>query len=131
MCVFYFTNRCLREHFKKLLKTKTTFFLFIFRCMTYFKHRILSSIMSLSNYLLRLITDMRDILTKLDEERDLMRIEIYKPPDFNNYFERYIDEIVSAHIRRLFLTRHFSFAEFLVAFFHHIRRVLYQFFRFQ
>ena len=117
MCVFYFTNRCLREHFKKLLKTKTTFFLFIFRCMTYFKHRILSSIMSLSNYLLRLITDMRDILTKLDEERDLMRIEIYKPPDFNNYFERYIDEIVSAHIRRLFLTRHFPFAEFLVAFF--------------
>ena len=87
--------------------------------------------MSLSNYLLRLITDMRDILTKLDVERDLMRIEIYKPPDFNTYFERYIDEIVSAHTRRLFLTQHFPFAEFLVAFFHHIRRVLYQFFRFQ
>ena len=73
--------------------------------------------------------NMRDILTKLDVERDLTRIEIYKSPDFDTYFERYIDEIVSAH--RLFLTRHFPFAEFLVAFFHHIRRILYQFFRFQ
>ena len=85
----------------------------------------------MSNYLLHLITDMRDILTRLDVEHDLIRIEIYKPPDFNTYFERYIDEIVPAHIRRLFLTQHFPFAEFLVAFFHHIRRVLYQFFRFQ
>ena len=85
----------------------------------------------MSNYLLHLITDMRDILTRLDVEHDLIRIEIYKPPDFNTYFERYIDEVVPAHIRRLFLTQHFPFAEFLVAFFHHIRRVLYQFFRFQ
>ena len=71
----------------------------------------------MSNYLLRLITDMRNILTRLDVEHDLIRIEIYKPPDFNTYFERYIDEIVPAHIRRLFLTQHFPFAEFLVAFF--------------
>ena len=37
----------------------------------------------MSNYLLRLITDMRNILTRLDVEHDLIRIEIYKPPDFN------------------------------------------------
>ena len=37
----------------------------------------------MSNYLLHLITDMRDILTRLDVEHDLIRIEIYKPPDFN------------------------------------------------
>ena len=43
----------------------------------------------MSNYLLRLITDMRNILTRLDVEHDLIRIEIYKPPDFNTYFERY------------------------------------------
>ena len=43
MCVFYFTNRCLREHFKKkkLKKSKTTFFLFIFRCMTYLSLNII------------------------------------------------------------------------------------------
>ena len=85
----------------------------------------------MSNYLLRLITDIRDICIRLDVEHDLIRIEIYKPPDFNTYFERYTDEIVSAHIRRLFLIRYFPFAEFLVAFFQRIRRVLYQFFRFQ
>ena len=85
----------------------------------------------MSNYLLHLITDMRDILTRLDVENDLIRIKIYKPPDFTTHFERYIDEIVPAHIHRLFLTRHFPFAELLSLFFYHIRRVLYQFFRFQ
>ena len=45
----------------------------------------------MSNYLLRLITDIRDIRIRLDVEHDLIRIEIYKPPDFNMYFERYID----------------------------------------
>ena len=85
----------------------------------------------MSNYLLRLFTDIRDIRIRLDVEHDLIRIEIYKPPDFNTYFERYKDEIVSALLSRLFLIRYFPFAEFLVAFFQHIRRVLYQFFRFQ
>ena len=37
----------------------------------------------MSNYLLRLITDIRDIRIRLDVEHDLIRIEIYKPPDFN------------------------------------------------
>ena len=76
----------------------------------------------MSNYLLHLITDMQDILTRMDVEHDLIRIEIYKPPDFTTHFERYIDEIVPAHIHRLLA---------FVAFFHHIRRVLYQFFGFQ
>ena len=71
----------------------------------------------MSNYLLHLITDMRDILTRLDVEHDLIRIEIYKPPDFTTHFERYIDEIVPAHIHRLFLTRHFPFSELLSLFF--------------
>ena len=31
----------------------------------------------MSNYLLHLITDMRDILTRLDVEHDLIWIEIY------------------------------------------------------
>ena len=71
----------------------------------------------MSNYLLHLITDMRDILTRLDVENDLIRIKIYKPPDFTTHFERYIDEIIPAHIHRLFLTRHFPFAELLSLFF--------------
>ena len=71
----------------------------------------------MSNYLLRLITDIRDIRIRLDVEHDLIRIEIYKPPDFTTHFEHYIDEIVPAHIHRLFLTRHFPFAELLSLFF--------------
>ena len=65
----------------------------------------------MSNYLLHLITDMRDILTRLDVEHDLIRIEIYKPPDFTTYFERYIDEIVPAHIHI------YTFAELFSLFF--------------
>ena len=44
---FLFYKSLFAWTFQKNLKTKTTFFLFIFRCMTYLKHRILSSIMSL------------------------------------------------------------------------------------
>ena len=43
---------------------------------SYFDHEFMS------NYLLRLITDMRDILTRLGVEHDLIRIEIYKPRSF-------------------------------------------------
>ena len=85
----------------------------------------------MKSYLLQLIGDMKDVLTRLDSEHDLIRIEIYKHPRFNYWFHLYIDEVVTAPIRRLYLSRHFPFAEFLVSFFRPIRRVLHQFFRIQ
>ena len=60
---------------------------------------------------------MKDVLTILDSEHDRIRIEIYKHPRFNYWFHLYIDEVVTAPIRRLFLTCHFPFAEILVSFF--------------
>ena len=74
---------------------------------------------------------MKDILTILDSEHDRIRIEIYKHPRFNYWFHLYIDEVVTAPIRCLFLSWHFPLAEFLVSFFRPIQRVLYQFFRIQ
>ena len=85
----------------------------------------------MKSYLLQLIGDMKDVLTRLDSEHDLIRIEIYKHPRFNYWFHLYIDEVVTAPIRRLFLTCHFPFAEILVSFFRPIQRVPYQFFRIQ
>ena len=71
----------------------------------------------MTSYLLQLIGDMKDVLTRLDSEHDLIRIEIYKHPRFNYWFHLYIDEVVTAPIRCLFLSCHFPFAEFLVCFF--------------
>ena len=85
----------------------------------------------MTSYLLQLIGDMKDVLTRLDSEHDLIRIEIYKHPRFNYWFHLYIHEVVTAPIRRLFLTCHFPFAEILVSFFRPIQRVPYQFFRIQ
>ena len=39
----------------------------------------------------------------------------------NYWFHLYIDEVVTAPIRRLYLSRHFPFAEFLASFFRPIR----------
>ena len=80
----------------------------------------------MTSYLLQLIGDMKDVLTRLDSEHDLIRIEIYKHPRFNYWFHLYIDEVVTSPIQRLFLTCHFPFAEILVSFFRP-----YQFFRIQ
>ena len=85
----------------------------------------------MTSYLLQLIGYMKDVLTRLDSEHERIYIEIYKHPRFNYWFHLYIDEVVTAPIRRLFLSCHFPFAEFLVSFFRPIQRVLYQFFRIQ
>ena len=66
---------------------------------------------------------MKDVITILDSEHDRIHIEIYKHPRFNNLFHLYIDEVVTAPIRCLFLFCHFPFAEILVSFFHLIQRV--------
>ena len=84
-----------------------------------------------TSYLLQLIADMKDVLTRLDSGHDHIRIEIYKHQRFKYWFHLYINEVVTAPMRCLFLICHFPFAEFLVSLFRPIQRELYQFYRIQ
>ena len=81
-----------------------------------------------TSYLLQLIGDMKDVLIRLDSGHDHIRIEIYKHQRFKYWFHLYINEVVTAPMRRLFLICHFPLAEFLVSLFRPIQRELYQFF---
>lgn len=84
-----------------------------------------------TSYLLQLISDMKDVLTRLDSGHDHIRIEIYKHQRFKYWFHLYINEVVTAPTRRLFSICHFPLAEFLVSLLRPIQRELYQFYRIQ
>ena len=84
-----------------------------------------------TSYLLQLIGDMKDVLTRLDSGHDHIRIEIYIHQRFKYWFHLYINEVVTAPMRRLFLICHFPLAEFLVSLFRPIQRELYQCYRIQ